>query len=195
MQLECINCLECADACSKIQAKFSRPSLINWTSFEAIEKKQGVRYFRFRTIAYFVVLCVALIILGLMASKKEHMLLNINRSSELYNVEQKEGRAVVSNAYVFLFQNTDNKNHEYYFKVELLNKPNALKIIRPSKPFKLRAGASTKQIVVLEALENLSQAGEQDTILPLLITAFAVDDPQNISVQRESIFVYPKELE
>ncbi|NDJ28082.1 cytochrome c oxidase accessory protein CcoG [Campylobacter sp. MIT 12-8780] len=195
MQLECINCLECADACSKIQDKFKRESLINWTSFEAVEKRQKVRYFRFRTIAYCIVLAVAVIILIFMGSKKEHMLLNINRSSELYHIEQKDGKTEVSNAYVFLFDNTDNKAHEYYFKVEIQGDENALSIVRPSKPFTLKAGAKSKQIVVLKTEKNLSKNKDQDTILPLKITAFALDESEKIKVERESIFVYPKDIQ
>ncbi|MCC2988247.1 cytochrome c oxidase accessory protein CcoG, partial [Campylobacter jejuni] len=94
MQLECINCLECADACSKVQSKFNRPSLINWTSAKAIETRSKVHYLRFRTIAYFIVLLIALLTLIIMGSKKESMLLNINRSSELYNISNVKGELV-----------------------------------------------------------------------------------------------------
>ncbi|TQR31883.1 cytochrome c oxidase accessory protein CcoG [Campylobacter sp. MIT 99-7217] len=189
MQLECINCLECADACSHIQAKFNRPSLINWTSSKALQTKNKVHYFRFRTVAYFVVLFILVLILSFVSTKKEHMLLNINRSSELYNVS-KDGK--VNNAYIFLFQNTDNKEHTYYFDVSLKDIDGGLKITKPSKPFTLKAGGKSKQIVVLEATQNLSQNLDQDTIIPLKIVAYATDDKENIIVERESIFVYPK---
>ncbi|MBE0495476.1 MAG: cytochrome c oxidase accessory protein CcoG, partial [Campylobacterales bacterium] len=36
MQLECINCLECADACTKVMNKLGKPTLISWTSPNAI---------------------------------------------------------------------------------------------------------------------------------------------------------------
>ena len=37
MQLECINCLECADACAPIMQKLGKKNLITWTSSNAIE--------------------------------------------------------------------------------------------------------------------------------------------------------------
>lgn len=191
MQLECINCLECADACSVVQSKFNRPSLINWSSFEAIEKRVKTKYLRFRTVAYSVVLLIVLVALIVAGSKKEYMLLNINRSSELYEVQHKAGKAVVSNAYVFLFHNTDNKTHTYYFEAKLKDKNGGLKIVRPSEPFELRAGSNAKKIVVIEADENLAQSEVEDTILPLQIRAYALDDAK-IEVFRESIFVHPK---
>jgi len=197
MQLECINCLECADACSNIQNKLNRPSLINWTSFEAEKTHQKVRYIRFRTVAYFIVLLIALAAFFIMGSTKEHMLLNINRSSELYSISNKDAQTEVTNAYIFLFQNTDNKDHRYYFEASIDGVPNALEIVRPSKDFKLPAGAKTKQIVILKANkilknEHLKASNNTDIILPLKIKAYAVDDKEKIVVYRDSIFVYPK---
>ncbi|ARJ57193.1 cytochrome c oxidase accessory protein CcoG [Campylobacter cuniculorum] len=191
MQLECINCLECADACSKIQNKFNRPSLINWTSARALETGKGVRYLRFRTIAYGIALSVVFIVLLTMSTKKEHMLLNINRSSELYHISHKNGNLEITNAYTFLFQNTDSRDHEYYFEVDLEGINQAVKIIRPSKPFKLKAGEKTKKIVVLQANQKLGDDDKKDIIFPLHIKAYALDD-EKIVVFRESIFVYPK---
>lgn len=191
MQLECINCLECADACSTVQAKFNRPSLINWTSFEATQKGVKTKYLRFRTVAYSVVLCIVLTALIIAGSKKEYMLLNINRSTELYEVHHKDNKAVVSNAYVFLFHNTDNKPHKYYFDAQIQGKKDAVKIAKPTQAFELKPKAHIKKIVVLEANENLAQSESEDTILPLQIRAFALDDAK-IEVLRESIFVHPK---
>lgn len=191
MQLECINCLECADACSIIQSKFNRPSLINWTSAKAMQTRQRVNYFRFRTIAYFIVLIIALIALFIMGSKKENMLLNINRSSELYQIIQKDNHFEITNAYTFLFQNTDNKDHEYYFEANLKDIDDGVEILKPHQSFTLKAGAKTKKIVILKAKKILANSDKKDIIIPLYIKAYAQDD-KNISVQRESIFVYPK---
>lgn len=192
MQLECINCLECADACSKVQAKFDRPSLINWTSAKAIQDNTKVKYLRFRTIGYLVVLCIVFTALVIMGSKKEHMLLNINRSSQLYNIHKTSKNEIeITNAYIFLFQNTDNRPHEYYFDVNLKDIQDGLEIIRPKKPFKLDAGQKSKQIVVLKAKKKLADNDRKDTVIPLIIKAYALDD-EKIVVTRESNFVYPK---
>ncbi|KAA6227104.1 MULTISPECIES: cytochrome c oxidase accessory protein CcoG [unclassified Campylobacter] len=194
MQLECINCLECADACSKIQLKFNRPSLINWTSAKSIETRQKVNYFRFRTIAYVVVLSIVFIGLLIASTKKEHMLLNINRATELYHIEKKNDKLEVINAYTFLFQNTDNKDHQYYFEAILEGIEGGIEIVSPSKPFTLKAGANTKKVVTLRATKKLANDDKKDTIIPLHIRAYAVDD-ENIVVFRESIFSYPKNTE
>lgn len=193
MQLECINCLECADACSVVQGKLNRPSLISWTSFEASEKGVKTKYLRFRTAAYCVVLGIVLVALIVAGSKKEYMLLNINHDTELYQIKRDENGSVVRNTYIFLFHNTDKKSHKYYFDAQIQGKKNAIKIIKPSEPFELKAGAYSKKIVILEATSNLAKSMSEDTKLPLRIRAYALDD-KKIEVFRNDRFVHPKKI-
>lgn len=194
MQLDCINCLECADACSVVQKRFDRPSLIQWTSSQAIQTGNKVKYFRFRTVAYLVVLGIVFVALMLMTTKKENMLLNINRSTELYHIQKLSDNSLeVSNSYIFLFQNTDDKPHEYYFEATLRDSGEKLEILRPSKPFTLKPKEQSKQIVVIKAHKELIKDDTKDTVFPMTVKAFAVDDKENIQIFRESIFVYPKQ--
>lgn len=182
MQLECINCLECSDACAKVMGHFNENSLIEWRSINSQNENKKVKIFRFRTVAYLVILCVVLVVAVLMSGKKENMLLNINRTSELYKVlEQGE----VENSYVFLVQNTQSKDHKFYFEID----DKSIEISRPNKPFTLKAGAKQKVIVTLKSKnENTS---EKDLLKHINIKAYATDEP-TISVQRASTFIYPK---
>lgn len=186
MQLECINCLECSDACAKVMANFEKPSLIGWTSPQQVETREKVNYFRFRSVAYMVVLALVAVGLVFMSGKKENMLLNINRTTELYHV--KPGYAV-ENSYVFLFQNTDSKDHKYFFDV--MNHPD-IAIVRPKEPFTLKAGKKIKKVVILRTEKRLVENDRKDTPLPIVIQAYALDDKENIVVTRESVFFYPR---
>ncbi len=187
MQLECINCLECVDACTKVMGALKKPTLISWTSEkEAIEGKK-TKYIRFRTVAYMVALCIVVVLLAFMSGKKEYMLLNINRTTELYSISSDAKR--VDNAYTFLFQNTSDNDHRYYFEVN--NKD--IKISRPSKPFMLKAGRKIKKIVVLTTDKKLGDNSQKDLLVPIVVTAYALDEKQKIIVKRETIFSYPSE--
>ncbi len=186
MQLECINCLECADACTKVMGALGKESLVRWTSYHALETGEKTRVFRFRIIAYLVMLTIAFVALFWMGSKKEHMLLNINRTSQLYKIEP-DGR--VRNTYVFLFQNTQNKKHTYYF--EIVNNKD-IKIVRPKKPFTVIPGKKVKKVVILETNKVLAKDTTKDVPIPIKIKAYAVDDPKNIVVYRDTIFVFPR---
>lgn len=184
LQLECINCLECADACAPVMASLGKENLIKWTSYEAMEKGK-TKIFRFRIIAYMVMLSLAFIGLILLGSKKENMLLNINRTSELYAV--KDG-GVIENHYTFLFQNTDSQAHEYYFEV-VGNKD--ITISRPKDSFKLNPGSKVNKVVVLSTDKEIVKNDRKDTPIPIKIRAFAVDKKDLIVVERDAVFFYP----
>ncbi|MBE0491523.1 MAG: cytochrome c oxidase accessory protein CcoG [Sulfurospirillum sp.] len=189
MQLECINCLECVDACTKVMGKLGKETLISWTSTNQMAQGGKVKYLRFRTIAYSAALVLALVGLLLMGSTKEHMLLNINRTSQLFKIN--ENTQKVENVYTFLFQNTTSRDHTYY--IEVLNKN--IEIKKPAKPFVLKAGKKSKEIVIL--FSDISSMGNNDknVVVPIQIKAFAVDDKENISILRDTNFVYPSKKE
>jgi len=186
-QLECINCLECADACTEVMGALGKESLITWTSYSAVEEERKPKFIRFRTIAYGFALTAALVGLFWMGSTKEYMLLNINRTTQLYKIKDDGQR--VTNAYTFLFQNTQNNDHEYYFEIV---GHDDIKIERPKKEFKLRAGTKSKKVVVLSTTKELAKDSKKDTPIAITIRAYAIDDKEKVVVERQTTFVYPR---
>ncbi|MFV0482041.1 MAG: cytochrome c oxidase accessory protein CcoG [Campylobacteraceae bacterium] len=189
MQLECINCLECADACSEVMDKLNKPSLVSWASPNSVLKRQKVKLVRARTIGYSIALCAAFVALLIMGTTKEYMLLNINRTTQLFEISN--DKKSVENAYVFLFQNTDSKDHTYYFEV---SNPD-ITIKRPNEEFLLKAGQKAKKIVILQTDKILANNDREPTPIHVTIKAFAVDDKDKIFVLRETVFFYPKTSE
>jgi cytochrome c oxidase accessory protein FixG len=189
LQLECITCLECVDACTTVMGALGKPSLVRWSSEnEVIYQKGKTNYFRPKVIAYFTVLALVLVALFTMGSKKEHMLLNVNKTTRLYKILD---HGAVENDYLFLFANTDSKRHTYYFEIEgdLKNK---LEIVRPKKPFSIAPGKKRKKVVVLRTREKLADDARKDVPIPVTIKAFATDDKEKIVVERHTVFVYPR---
>lgn len=190
LQLECINCLECVDACTKVMAQFNEVSLVNWSSVREIEKKEGkTRFFRPKIIGYGVVLSAILVILLLMGAEKELMLININKQPRLYNIEKVDEKPLVENAYTILIQNTQNADHKFY--IEILDN-DKVKVAQPSHPFTVRPGEKTKKTLVLYTTDTLADSERQDTILKLKVRAYAVDAKERISVERDISFTYPR---
>ncbi len=148
LQLECINCLECVDACTTVMGKLGKESLVTWSSdYEIIDQKGKTQYFRPKVLAYIGLLVGISIILGLMGSKKEHMLLNINKENRLYAVERTAGGKVqVDNAYEFLLQNTENEKLEFFFEViPPKGMEGKIIIVKPSKEFSAVPGIKKKK--------------------------------------------------
>jgi cytochrome c oxidase accessory protein FixG len=187
LQLECINCLECVDACTKVMGALGKPSLVRWSSEkETIAQEGKTDYWRSKTIMYFVALTLVLITLLVMGSKKETMLLNIDKTTRPYKILE-DGKTV-ENDYLMLITNTDAKAHDFY--IEIVGNKN-IKITRPTEPFHMSAGAKKKTVVVLETKEILSKDANKDTPIPVVIKAFAVDDKSKITTTEETVFVYP----
>ena len=187
LQLECINCLECVDACTTVMGALGKPSLVRWSSEkETIAQAGKTNYFRPKVIAYFTVLAIVLAALFMMGSKKEHMLLDINKGQRLYKTLP---HGVVQNDYIFMFANTDSKDHTYYFDIVGNDK---IKIKRPTKSFKIPAGRKKKKVVVFETHESLGENTRKDIPIPVKIKAYAVDDKEKIIIDRQAVFVYPR---
>ena len=187
LQLECINCLECVDACTTVMGALGKPSLVKWSSEnETIYQKGKTNYFRPKVIAYLTVLVLVLVALFAMGSKKEHMLLNVNKTTRLYKVLD---HGVVENDYLFLFANTDSKKHTYYFEIVNNDK---IEIIRPKESFSIASGKKRKKVVVLRTKEKLANDARKDVPIPVTIRAFATDDKEKIAVERHTVFVYPR---
>jgi cytochrome c oxidase accessory protein FixG len=187
LQLECINCLECVDACTHVMGALGKPSLVKWSSVRETEKQEGkTRILRPKVIAYFTVLTLVLVALFAMGSKKEHMLLNINKTTRLYKTLP---HGVVENDYLFLFANTDRKNHTYFFEIVDNDK---MEIVRPKKPFSISAGKKRKKVVVIRTKDKLADNTRKDVPIPVTIKAYAIDEPEKIVVERHTVFVYPR---
>jgi len=194
LQLECINCLECVDACTVVMGKLGKESLVRWSSDKEVIYQEGkTNYFRPKVIGYAVILVAIMAILGYMSTTKEHMLLNINKESRLYTVKPHDEGTRVSNAYVFLLQNTENKDHKFYFDVIApKGYEGKIKILKPSAPFTAHPGAKKKKVVILYTDELLVDDSSKDTILPITIRAYAMDDKEKIVVDRHSTFTFPR---
>ncbi|MFA5455110.1 MAG: cytochrome c oxidase accessory protein CcoG [Sulfurimonas sp.] len=195
LQLECINCLECVDACTVVMGKLGKPSLVTWSSeYETIDKKGKTQYLRPKIIAYIVLLVGLAVGMVFMGSKKEHMLLNINKENRLYSVQKtSDGKIIVDNAYEFLLQNTQNEKMSFYFEVILPKEAKGkLEIIKPKETFDVTPGVKKKKIVVLRTYDALANDGRHDTIIPITIRAYAIGHEDKIVVFRDSTFTYPR---
>ncbi|MHB8098636.1 MAG: 4Fe-4S dicluster domain-containing protein, partial [Sulfuricurvum sp.] len=195
LQLECINCLECVDACTEVMGKLGKPSLVEWSSEkETLFMKGKTHYLRPKIIGYAVILLITTAIMIVMGSEKEYMLLNINKENRLFGIKHlEEGITRVDNAYTILLQNTLNEDHEYYFDVIApQGMEGKIKISEPAKPFKVKPGIVKKKVLVLYTNEILVNDGSKDTVIPITIHAYAIDDKEKIITNKETTFTFPR---
>jgi cytochrome c oxidase accessory protein FixG len=186
-QLECINCLECVDACTKVMGKLGKESLVQWASNNAIHKDQPTKFLRKTTYMYGVAILAILAMLVVMGGTKEYMLLNINKTTELYKV--KEGNEV-SNNFLMLFQNTEPKKHTY--KLEVIGEYAGKVQIQRFDQVTLSPSKMAKKVVILSTKERLVDDATKDTPVTVMLKAYAVDEPERVFVFRKAVFIYPR---
>jgi cytochrome c oxidase accessory protein FixG len=186
-QLECINCLECVDACTVVMGKLGKESLVQWTSVNEVFNEKKTKLFRTKTYMYIAALVAILGGLVAMGGTKEYMLLNVNKTTQLYKI--REGNEVVNN-FLMLFQNTEPKKHTY--KLEVVGEYAGKVEIKRFKELTLSPGKMAKKVVVLSTKERLIDDNTKDTPLTVMLKAYAVDDPERIFVLRKAVFIYPR---
>jgi len=186
-QLECINCLECVDACTKVMGKLGKESLVQWSSINEMVNGKKTKLLRPKTIMYIVALVLILGGLAVMGSKKEYMLLNINKTTQLYKIKDDNE---VTNNFLMLFQNTDSKKHTY--KIKILGEYADKIQIKRFKEVTLSPGKLAKKVVILSTKERLANDNTKNTPISITLKAYAIDEPNRVVVLRKVDFIYPR---
>jgi cytochrome c oxidase accessory protein FixG len=186
-QLECINCLECVDACTTVMGKLGKESLVQWTSVNETFNDKKTKLLRAKTYMYIVALVAILGGLVAMGGTKEYMLLNVNKTTQLYKI--RKNNEVVNN-FVMLFQNTEPKKHTY--KLEVIGEYKGKVEIQRFKELTLSPGKMAKKVVILSTKEKLVDDATKDTPITVMLKAYAVDEPERVFVLRKAVFIYPR---
>ncbi|WP_424688750.1 MAG: cytochrome c oxidase accessory protein CcoG [Halarcobacter ebronensis] len=182
LQVECINCLECSDACSTVMGKLGKKSLIDWGSTNTVINKKRSPLFAMKNIVYMVSLLACLLLAVFFAGEKEDFLVNVNKTTKLYGI--KEG--TVTNNYLLTIHNTNKK--EYTFAVEVLDPRFEVKRYRA---LKLEPKQRLKTVLILNTTRKLASTNRKDTPYKAKIRIFAKENKE-VSVIREVSFMYPR---
>jgi cytochrome c oxidase accessory protein FixG len=186
-QLECINCLECVDACTSVMGNLGKESLVQWSSTNEVEKATKTKLIRGKTIMYAVSLLIIIGMLFIMGGTKEYMLLNINKTTQLYKIKADNE---VANNFLLLFQNTQKK--DYTYSIEIIGKYAGMFEIKKFTDFKLSHGKMVKKVLQLSTKQRLINDNTRDTPITVTLKAYAKEDPDVIFVLRDAVFIYPR---
>ncbi|MBK8996009.1 MAG: cytochrome c oxidase accessory protein CcoG [Myxococcales bacterium] len=145
LQLECIACTQCMDACDSIMDRIGKPrGLIRYSSQEAMETRKRPRYLRPRVLIYPVVLAGFVTALLVVASRIGGADVTILRGIGAPFVEQPDG---IQNQIRVKIENRTSDKQRY--QILILDAPDA-KLIAPENPLPVRAGSheSTSVFVI-----------------------------------------------
>jgi cytochrome c oxidase accessory protein FixG len=182
LQVECINCLECSDACASVMGKLNKESLIHWGSTNKILNKKNVSIFTKKNTTYFVSLFLCIFLAFYFSLEKENFLVNVNKTTELYSVKE---NGVISNNYILTIHNTQDK--DYTFDIRLIDDKDFK--IKRFESVKLKAGEKTKKILILETTDDFKKLEKKPSKVSIEI--FTQED-EKIKILRQMAFFYPK---
>lgn len=180
LQLECIACTQCLDACDSIMDRIGKPrGLIRYSSQEGFETGKRPRYLRPRVLVYPVVLAGfvgALLVLGARIDGAD---VTILRGIGAPFVEQPAG---VQNQIRVKVENRSGADQRYL--IELLDAPDA-KLIAPENPLRVRAGSHDSTSVFVIVPRSSFQAGER-------AVRFRVSDEKGFSQELDYKLLGPR---
>ncbi len=185
LQVECINCLECVDACTSVMGNLGKKTLVNWGSTNEVLKDTKTQFFSFRNIMYYLAITICVVLLIFSASKKEYFLLNVNKTTNLYEIKD---NLHVTNNYLLTIQNRSKKAYTFDIKLE----DNENFEIKRFKPFKLEVDKRVKKVLIIETKKRLFLSDTKTTPIKVKIVMFAKEKPNEVFKEQTISFIYPR---
>lgn len=180
LQVECINCLECSDACSTVMGKLGKESLINWGSTNRVLNKKRVSLFTKKNITYFVSLFICIFLAFYFSLEKEQLLVNINKTTELYKITS--DKKIVNN-YVLTIQNSQDET--LTFNIKLQDEQNFK--IKRAQDSTIEAGKRAKFVLIIESIDELKNIEAKN--IPIFIEIYTKE--KDLRVIKKLIFSKP----
>ena len=180
LQVECINCLECSDACSSVMNKLGKKSLINWGSTNRVLNKKNISIFTKKNISYFFALFLSIFLAFYFSLEKEQFLVNINKTTELYKINKDK---TISNNYILTIHNTQDEDLTFYIKLQ--DEENFR--IKRFEEVKLESGKRAKKILIIESTNDLKNIDSKN--IPINIKIYTLE--KDYKIIRKLVFSKP----
>jgi len=164
LQLECIQCAGCIDACNSIMHKLGRaPGLIRYDT-ETRLLGQKVRFLRPRVLVYAALVATYLaVFIGTLAFRKTSEFQIIRSPGTMPYSLQDEGKTV-TNRFKVHFANKGDTQESYSVEA----KDSDVKVILPGAPYTLPAGSESEVPLFISTTKESLTSGRRDLILKVL---------------------------
>lgn len=175
LQLECIACAACIDACDNMMDQINAPrGLIRYTSSKALREKKKTRFIRPKTLGYGAVLCLTAVFFVFTLSTKSNVELNILRDRNVLarNMPGKK----IQNSYTIKVLNKTERVRRFTLSVDGLE---GLEIVN-SPSFSIEPAGVYETIISVNApravLDKIASA-------EIRLLATPEDQPEDAAIQ------------
>jgi cytochrome c oxidase accessory protein FixG len=185
LQMECIGCTQCIDACDGVMTRIGRPlGLIAYRSLAALEGRR-TQLLRPRVAIYGVLLLAAALGFGAALAGRAPLSLEVERNRTSLYQRSADGR--ISNAYTLHVQNRDREDHVYRIG---LDAPATFQLVAGVNPLPIPAtGTVTASVFVLAQPDATTDGGAHEG-MPIRFFLEDVERPGR-PIVRESTFLAP----
>jgi cytochrome c oxidase accessory protein FixG len=183
LQLECIACTQCIDACNGVMARLGRaPELIGYRSLASLQGRV-TQLLRPRVMVYGSLLLAVFLAFGVALAQRAPLDLQVERNRSALYQTAADGR--VGNAYTLHVQNRDRREHVYRL---ILDAPAPFELVAGMNPLRIPAtGSLETRVFVLAEPSAIAESGDGT---PLRFVLEQVEAPQR-RIVRASTFVSP----
>jgi cytochrome c oxidase accessory protein FixG len=163
LQMECIHCTQCADACDAVMTRLARPTgLIGYTSRERIERREGA-WRRPRVLLYPVALAIVLGLFAFLLARREGSEVTLLRGAGAPYALETDG-SVVNQVRVRV---TNKEGQDATYAIALLGGDPAGRLVAPVNPLPVGPGAHVETSVFVVQPSAAFAAGVRDVRLRL----------------------------
>jgi len=161
LQMECIHCTQCADACDAIMDQIGKPrGLIRYTSRDAVEGK-SVRMLRPRVVLYPTALAIALGLLAYFLGTKQDTDVTILRGLGAPYTIEADGR--ILNQIRIRVNNRADRNRDYTITLEGVD----AEVVAPENPVVVGAGEIRTTSLFVRTAPTVFTGGRKEVRLRL----------------------------
>ncbi|QDU84114.1 Ubp3 associated protein Bre5 [Planctomycetes bacterium Pla163] len=161
LQLECVNCTQCMDACDDVMDKIGRPRGLVRYSSEAADAGEGGRLVRPRPVIYACIISVLLVVFGFKVTHRPSSDLTLMRSLGLPFVTAADGR--IENSLRLKLVNRTQERRSY--TVEVIEPAGLEVVLQGGQRFTLEPDATLVEPVRVVADVELFALGPVDGLL------------------------------
>ncbi|MFI5216781.1 MAG: cytochrome c oxidase accessory protein CcoG [Candidatus Limnocylindria bacterium] len=181
LQLECIACTHCIDACNGVMESVGRPAnLIGYRSLVGLERLRPVRIVRPRVVVYGALLALVGAAFAWALEVREPLDLQVAHNASVLFGATADGR--VSNSFSLHIENRDREAHDFRIRLQA---PPGFELLVGQNPLRVEAlGSVQAQVFVVSAA-----AGAGAPLSALRFVLERADQPER-SVARTANFLF-----
>jgi len=159
LQLECIACTQCIDACNGVMARLGREAnLIGYRSLVGLEGSREVRLLRPRVLIYGAMLAAVAVSFVILVGRRLPMDLHVAHNRNALSSTAADGR--VGNAFTLHIQNRDREDHRFRLRLE---DPNDFDLVTGVNPISVAAASAVEtRVFVLATDAGVVPSGAQE---------------------------------